>query len=148
MDQIPARPGGAPKGRRQARQLAVQALYQWHLAGSNIAAIEAEFREDNDMKKVDQDYFAELLHRIPAEVSELDELMEPLLDRAKSELTPIELTILRIGTYELKHRLDVPFRVIINEGVELSKRYGASDGHKYVNGILDKLARSLRSTEQ
>lgn len=136
-----------PASRRQARRLALQALYQWQLAESSLTSIEMEFREDNDMAKVDQDYFCDLLHRVPTQVSRLDELITPLLDRSMDELTPIELTVLRIGAYELLERADVPYRVIINEGVDLAKTFGATDGHKYVNGILDKLARRVRTDE-
>ena len=130
--------------RRKARQMAMQALYQWELASTSLVDIELEFREDNDMAKVDADYFAELLHEIPALKTDLDNLIKPLLDRDMSELTPVEFTILRLSGYELLKRPDVPYRVIINEGVELAKTFGATDGHKYVNGILDKLARELR----
>lgn len=134
----------SPALRRKARQLAMQALYQWELASASLVDIELEFREDNDMNKVDVDYFSELLHQIPALKTDLDDLIKPLLDRDMSELTPVELTILRLSGYELLKRPDVPYRVIINEGVELAKTFGATDGHKYVNGILDKLARELR----
>lgn len=134
----------SPALRRKARQLAMQALYQWELASASLVDIELEFREDNDMNKVDADYFSELLHQIPALKTDLDDLIKPLLDRDMSELTPVELTILRLSGYELLKRPDVPYRVIINEGVELAKTFGATDGHKYVNGILDKLARELR----
>lgn len=146
---ISDKPGNrmSPAARRQARRLTLQALYQWQIAGASLASIEAEFREDNDMKKVDQAYFHELLHSVPAQISTLDELIEPLLDRPLKELTPIELNILRMGTYELKYRKDVPCRVVINEGVDLAKAFGATDGHKYVNGILDKLARQIRADE-
>ncbi len=137
----------SPAARKQARKLALQALYQWQIAGSSLVSIETEFREDNDMKKVDQDYFGELLHRIPAQISRLDDLVSPFLDRSLEELTPIELIILRIGAFELAERKDVPCRVIINEGVNLAKAFGATDGHKYVNGVLDKLARNLRDGE-
>lgn len=133
-----------PALRRQARQLAMQALYQWELASSSLVEIEREFREDNDMRQVDADYFSELLHGVPRNKTELDEQVRPLLDRELAELTPVELTILRLSGYELLKRPDVPFRVIINEGVELAKIFGATDGHKYVNGILDKLAARLR----
>ncbi|MCF7980950.1 MAG: transcription antitermination factor NusB [Pseudomonadales bacterium] len=137
----------SPAARQKARRLALQALYQWQMADASLSSVEAEFREDNDMKVVDQEYFCELLHRIPAQVSRLDDLITPHLDRALNELTPIELTILRIGAYELADRKDVPYKVIINEGVNLTKAFGATDGHKYVNGVLDKLARELRSNE-
>jgi len=133
-----------PALRRKARQMAMQALYQWELASSSLVAIEQEFREDNDMQTVDAGYFSELLHQVPAMKSELDERIKPLLDREMHELTPVELTILRLSAYELLERPDVPYRVIINEGVELAKTFGATDGHKYVNGILDKLAGEVR----
>jgi transcription antitermination protein NusB len=133
-----------PALRRKARQMAMQALYQWELASSSLVAIEQEFREDNDMQKVDEEYFSELLHKVPAMKVELDERLKPLLDREMHELTPVELTILRLSSYELLERPDVPYRVIINEGVELAKTFGATDGHKYVNGILDKLAGEVR----
>lgn len=133
-----------PALRSKARQMAMQALYQWELTSSSLVAIEREFREDNDMHKVDAEYFSELLHQVPAMKTELDERLKLLLDRDISELTPVELTILRLGAYELLERPDVPYRVIINEGVELAKIFGATDGHKYVNGILDKLAGEVR----
>ena len=133
-----------PALRRKARQMAMQALYQWEMSSSSLVGIEREFCEDNDMKKVDVDYFSELLHQVPAMKTELDDLLKPLLDRDMSELTPVELTILRLSGYELLKRHDVPYRVIINEGVELAKTFGATDGHKYVNGILDRLAREIR----
>ena len=99
------------------------------------------------MAKVDGEYFSELLHQVPASLSELDEHITGFLDRDMTELTPIELTILRIGAYEMIRRTDVPYRVVINEGVDLAKKFGATDGHKYVNGVLDKLAHSLRTQE-
>lgn len=137
----------SPAARRQARRLALQALYQWQMAGASLSSVEAEFREDNDMEKVDQDYFCEILHQVPAQISRLDELISPNLDRQLEELTPIELIILRIGAYEFAERQDVPYKVVINEGVDLAKAFGATDGHKYVNGVLDKLARQIRSGE-
>ncbi|MEH6358293.1 MAG: transcription antitermination factor NusB [Pseudomonadales bacterium] len=133
-----------PALRRKARQMAMQALYQWELASSSLVSIEREFREDNDMQTVDVEYFSELLHQVPVMKTELDDRIKPLLDREIHELTPVELTILRLSSYELLERPDVPYRVIINEGVELAKTFGATDGHKYVNGILDKLAGEVR----
>ena len=137
----------SPAARRKARRFAVQAIYQWQLAGANLAAIEAEFRTDNDMSKVDLEYFHDILHGVPREKSELDKKIEPLLDRRLDELTPVELAILRLGAYEMVHRIDVPYKVVINESVELAKTFGATDGHKYVNGILDKLAQRDRMVE-
>jgi N utilization substance protein B len=133
--------------RRKARHYAMQALYQWHMADSPVAVIEAEFRTDYDFTHVDGEYFHDILHGVPATVDELESLFAPLLDRQLDELDPIERTLLRMGTWELKQRIDVPYRVVINEAVGLARKFGATDGHKYVNGVLDRLARELRSLE-
>lgn len=137
----------SPAARRKARRFAVQAIYQWQLAGADLAAIEAEFRTDNDMSKVDLEYFHDILHGVPREKAELDEKIAPFLDRRLDEMTPVELAILRLGAYEMVHRIDVPYKVVINESVELAKTFGATDGHKYVNGVLDKLAQRDRMVE-
>lgn len=133
--------------RRKARHYAMQALYQWYMADAAVNVIEAEFRSDYDFSHVDLAYFQALLHGIPASVDELESAFEPLLDRRLDELDPIERTLLRMGTWELKERIDVPYRVVINEAVALAKKFGATDGHKYINGVLDRLARDLRSVE-
>ncbi len=148
----PAEPDAKPaKGRtatrRKARSLAMQALYQWHMAGQAVNEIEAQFRVDNDFAGVDGAYFRELLHGVPGQKSELDDLLVPCLDRPLDELDPVELAILRLSAFELRNRVDVPYRVVINEGIELAKVYGATDGHKFVNGVLDKLAPRLREAE-
>lgn len=137
----------SPAARRKARRFTVQALYQWQMTGANIGEIETQFRTDNDMCKTDVTYFHELLHEIPKCVNELDETFRPLLDREIKDLDRVELAILRIGTYELSRRPDVPFKVAINEGIELAKYFGATESHKYVNGILDKVAQRLRVLE-
>lgn len=137
----------SPAARRKARRFTVQALYQWQMTGANIGVIETQFRTDNDMCKTDVAYFHELLHEIPKCVNELDETFRPLLDREIKDLDRVELAILRIGTYELSRRPDVPFKVAINEGIELAKYFGATESHKYVNGILDKVAQRLRVLE-
>lgn len=136
-----------PAHRRKARKLAMQALYQWHIAEQPINQIEAEFLVDNDMTKVDKDYFSEVLRGVPSTKSELDAHIEKHIDRQIKDLTPVELAILRMGTYEFIHRIDVPYKVIINEGVDLSKTFGANEAHKFVNGVLDKLAQDLRVIE-
>ena len=133
--------------RRKARHYGMQALYQWHMAGAALTDIEAEFRADYDFSHVDLEYFQALLHEIPACVDELDEAMVPLLDRGIDELDPIERTLLRMGMYELTRRIDVPYKVVINEEVALAKKFGATDSHKYINGVLDKAARQLRKVE-
>ncbi|MGM0449953.1 MAG: transcription antitermination factor NusB [Pseudomonadota bacterium] len=136
-----------PADRRKARSLALQALYQRHFSESPISQIEAEFVTDNDMEKLDGAYFRELLQGVDRSRKELDRQFEPLLDRPVSELDPIELAILRIGTFELMNRIDVPYRVVVNEGIELAKRFGGTDGHKYINSILDRLCPRLRPAE-
>ncbi|TNC92846.1 transcription antitermination factor NusB [Thalassolituus sp.] len=137
----------SPAARRKARRYAVQALYQWQIAGSSLTQIEAEFRTDNDMSAVDLEYFHDILHGVPREKADLDQKVQPFLDRNIDELTPVELAILRLGAFEMSHRLDVPYKVVINEAVELAKTFGATDGHKYVNGVLDKLAQRERMVE-
>jgi N utilization substance protein B len=133
--------------RREARQLATQALYQWHMAGHSLNEIEAQFRVDNDFKDVDGTYFRDLLHGVATSKTEIDTALAPCLDITIEELDPVELSILRLSTFELLKRIDVPYRVIINEGIELAKVYGSTDGHKFVNGVLDKLAPRLREVE-
>lgn len=133
--------------RRKARHYAMQALYQWHMAGSQLNIIEAEFRGDYDFDHVDGEYFHALLHGVPAQVDELDAVLTPLLDRSLKELDPIEYTLLRMGTFELAQRIDVPYKVVINEAVSLAKKFGATESHKYINGVLDKAARELRKVE-
>ena len=133
--------------RRRARALAMQGLYQRHFSKTPIADIEAEFMVDNDMSKVDLMYFRDLLRGVHREEAELDRLLEPYLDRPLKEVDPVELSIVRLGAYELKHRIDVPYRVVINEGIEMAKRFGGTEGHKFVNSILDKLSRRLRMAE-
>ncbi len=133
--------------RRKARHYAMQALYQWHMAGASLTDIEAEFRADYDFSKVDLEYFQARLHGVPAQVEALEAIFGPLLDRRLEELDPIERTLLRMGTFELQERLDVPYKVVINEAVALAKKFGASESHKYINGVLDKAARQLRKVE-
>ena len=133
--------------RRKARHYGMQALYQWHMAGASLADIEAEFRGEYDFSRVDLEYFQALLHGVPACVDELEDTLTPLLDRDMNDLDPIERTLLRMGTFELAQRIDVPYKVVINEAVSLAKKFGATDGHKYINGVLDKVARQLRTVE-
>jgi len=133
--------------RRAARSFALQALYSWQLTANPINELEAQFRVDNDMSGADLQLFGELLRGVASRKSELDETFEPFLDRMLDELDPIELATLRIGTYELVQRLEVPYRVAINESVELAKTFGATDSHRYVNGVLDKVAQRARMAE-
>lgn len=133
--------------RRKARHYAMQALYQWLMAGAQLNTIEAEFRAEYDFSHVDLEYFQAILHGVPANVDELEGVFEPLLDRKIDDLDPIERTLLRMGTFELKERIDVPYKVVINEAIALTKKFGATDAHKYINGVLDKVARELRKAE-
>lgn len=133
--------------RRKARHYAMQALYQWRMAGAALNVIEAEFLDEYDFKNVDLDYFQALLHEVPQHADVLDQQMLPLLDRSVDDLDPIEHTLLRMGLFELMHRIDVPYKVVINEAVALAKKFGATDGHKYINGVLDKAAQTLRKVE-
>ena len=140
-------PSGKILARREARTLAMQALYSWHIAGQPLNEIEAQFRVDNDFTDVDGAYFREILHGVPAIKGEIDKALVPCMTIALEELDPVELAVLRLSTWELIKRVDVPYRVVINEGVELAKVFGATDGHKFVNGVLDKLAPALREAE-
>ena len=133
--------------RRAARQLATQALYQLHMAKQSLNEIEAQFRVDNDFSDVDGAYFREILHGVPTKKDQIDTALAPCLDLTIDELDPVELAVLRLSTWELMERIDVPYRVVINEGIELAKVYGSTDGHKFVNGVLDKLAPRLREAE-
>ncbi|WP_097462294.1 transcription antitermination factor NusB [Mangrovitalea sediminis] len=149
QDGVPGSTNRAPKPaeRRRARVMALQALYQRHMAKAAVSQIEAEFRVDNDMSNVDLPYFQDLLRGVDRHQNELDQVLQPYLDRPIHEVDPIELCILRLGAYELKHRIDVPYKVVLNETIELAKRFGGTEGHKYVNGILDKLSQRIRIVE-
>lgn len=141
------KPGIAVAQRKRARDLLVQALYQWQLSGTDPVQVEAEFRADNG-RKTDWDFFHEALSYVTQHVAEVDQSYATYLDRDLKQLDPIETGILRLGLYELGQRIDVPYRVVINEYVDLAKKYGASESHRFVNGVLDKAARKLRAIEQ
>jgi N utilization substance protein B len=133
--------------RSQARHHAVQAVYQWQMTGQNVGDIEAQFLMEQDQDGFEVPYFKELLHGVPAHLTELDAQLKPCLDRAIESVDPVERAILRLGTFEFVHHPEVPYRVVINEAVELAKVFGAEQGHKYVNGVLDKLAKKVRPVE-
>ena len=130
--------------RSRARRGALQALYQWQLGGDSTDAIRAQFRDRPGMTKVDWAYFDELVEGTSRQHAELDALLTPLLDRPMEQLDPVEKSILRLAAYELRHCTEVPWRVCINEAVELARTFGAQDSHRYINGVLDPLARQLR----
>lgn len=133
--------------RSRSRSLAVQALYQWQMAGQDVASIVQHFMLEQDGRKFDADYFSELVHAVPARLSELDAALSSCVDRALESVDPVERAILRVGAYELIEHPEIPYRVVINEAVELAKTFGAEKGHRYVNGVLDKAARALRPLE-
>jgi len=137
-----------PSLRKKARRYAVQGIYQWQLSGNAIEEIELQFLETMKHAKVDIPYFREILVNTLTQAAALDELLKPLLDREFDEVNPVELSVLRLACFELKDRVDIPYKVVINEALELSKTFGATDGHKFVNGILDKLATQLRPMEK
>lgn len=133
--------------RSRARRRALQAIYAWQMSGSNVRAVIEQFRHEQDMQVADLEYFEDLVRGVEAHRAELDAGLAPFLDREIEQVDPIERATLRLGAYELKHRADVPYRVVLNEAVELAKRFGAEHGHTYVNGVLDKLAREWRAAE-
>jgi len=143
-----ARPERAGRARSLSRKLAMQALYQWQLTGQTAAELRNQYASDEGFGDADAEYFRELIDGITEGAAALDATLGALLDRPVEQLDPVERAVLLIGLYELGQRLDVPYRVVINEGIELAKRFGATDGHKFVNAVLDRAARSLRAAEQ
>ena len=137
----------AKSARRRAREFALQGLYEWIVGGGEPALIEAHMREQDGFGKCDSAHFDALLHGCVAHATALDAVLARHADRKTSELSPIEHAALLIGAYELQYCADIPYKVAINEAVELAKRFGGTDGHKYVNGVLDKTATELRPGE-
>lgn len=133
--------------RRAAREFALQGIYQWRIAGGSASFIEEQLRESDEFKYVDAKHFMQILHGVLQHHETLENNIQCYLDRSLSELSPVEASILLLSTFELMHHLEIPYRAIINEGIELARTYGGIDGHKYVNGVLDKLAAQLRSIE-
>jgi N utilization substance protein B len=133
--------------RSQARKHAVQAIYQWQMAGQDVADIINQFLEEQDLNSFEIPYFQDLLKGVPRHLEELDELIKPTLNRTIESVDPVERAILRLGAYELSHKPEVPYRVVINEAVELAKVFGAEQGHKFVNGVLDQVAKKVRAVE-
>lgn len=141
-------PAISKRARIKARRNTVQALYQYFLTDKDVADVIAEFESDeHTLAKTDVDYFKLLLSGTIKCNEELDEIIENLIDRPVNELDSIERAILHIGCYELKYHIEIPWRVVVNESIELAKLFGAEESHKYINGILDKVAKALRTTE-
>jgi N utilization substance protein B len=142
-----ANPSKNRSPRHRAREFALQGIYQWLLNNEDSGVIDAHIREAHGFDKADREHFDALLHGAINQSIQLREEFAPFIDRGIAELSPIEHAALLIGTYELKNHIEIPYRVVINEAVELTKSFGGQDGHKYVNGVLDKLAARLRVTE-
>lgn len=142
------RPDRAGRARSLSRKLAMQALYQWQLTGQTAAELRNQYASEEGFSDCDAEYFRELVDVVTEGAPALDAELGALIDRPVAQLDPVERAVLLIGLHELGQRLDVPFRVVINEGVELAKRFGATEGHKFVNAVLDRAARRLRATEQ
>ena len=137
-----------PAQRSKARHYAMQALYQWSVTQNPLNVIEAEFHTDNDMSTVDTEYFHELVHQVPANLAAVETDFLPFVtDFALNEIDPISLALLRMATYELRFRPDVPYKVVINEALRLAKKFGATDSYKFVNGVLDRAAARIRAAE-
>ena len=133
--------------RRRSREIALQGLYEWLISGAEAGVIDAHMREQEGFDKCDSAHFDALLHGCIAEASAIDAVLAKHVDRKTTELSPIEHGVLMIGAYELSHCINIPYKVAINEAVELAKSFGGTDGHKYVNGVLDKAAAELRPVE-
>ena len=137
----------SPNARRNARHYALQALYQWQISGTPAEDLVAEFFHYHVDKKTDLDYFKDLIQGVLRQSAQLDKEIQPYLGRLFEEVDPVELAVLRLATYELLHRPDVPYRVVINEALELTKKFGSVEGYKFVNGVLDRVAKKHRATE-
>ena len=143
-----ARPDGIdPAARSRARRRALQAVYAWQISGGNAQQVIAQFAHEQAHEVADLEYFEDLVRGVTAEHADLDTALAPYLDRGVQEVDAIERAVLRLAAYELLHRPDVPYRVVLNEAIEIAKRFGSEHGHTYVNGVLDKAAAALRGVE-
>lgn len=147
MSSAQTRSGIDAAARTRARRRALQALYAWQMSGSGIDGVIAQFRHEQDMEIADLEYFEALLQGVVRHCAELDDGLKPFLDRGIEEVDPIERAALRLAAYELKFRPDVPYRVVINEAIEVTKRFAAEQGHTFVNGVLDRVAAQWRAVE-
>jgi transcription antitermination protein NusB len=139
--------GPAKSARRRARELAVQGIYQWRMSGADLAQVEKQMREEKNLGNYDAKFFAMLLRGVLTQHADLEVAIAPHLDRALAELSPVEFSVLLLAAYELLQHPETPYKVIINEAVDLAKTFGGTDGHKFVNGVLDKLAAQVRAVE-
>ena len=135
------------KARGKSRRLAMQAIYQWQMTGDNIADIKQQFFEENNFSAIDAEFFSELVSGVASSISELDPLLEKNMPRSVESVDPVERSILRLATYEFVNRFDVPYRVVLNEAVNITKEYCAENSHAFVNAVLDKVAKEIRHIE-
>jgi transcription antitermination protein NusB len=135
------------QSKTNARKAVVQALYQWQMTGQSLTSIELQFEEDGRFKGIQKSYFKELFHGIPENLDAIDEVLSEFVDRPVDSIDPVERAVLRLGAYELMHRPEMPYKVVINESINLAKDFGADGSHRYVNGILDKVAQEKRKVE-
>ena len=133
--------------RHRARELVMQGIYQWRVSGTEVSDIEKQMQNEKNLGRYDKPMYARLLRGVLSKPGDLEAMLEPHLDRAISELSAVEYSVLLLAAFEFAHQTEVPYKVVINEAVELAKTFGGTDGHKYVNGVLDKLAPKLRSVE-
>lgn len=138
---------GVAKARGKSRRLAMQAVYQWQMTGDSITDIKQQFFDENNMSKADAEFFSELVSGVASSISELDVLLEKYMSRSAESVDPVERSILRLATYEFVNRYDVPYRVVLNEAVNITKEYCSENSHTFVNAVLDKVAREVRHLE-
>ena len=143
---VPAKKNLA-KTRGKSRRLAMQAIYQWQMTGDSIAGIKQQFLEENNSMKIDVEYFTELVSGVASTLCEIDKLLEKYMNRTIESVDPVERSILRIGSYEFINRLDVPYRVVLNEAVTITKEFCSEKSHAFVNAVLDKVAKEIRHIE-
>jgi N utilization substance protein B len=137
----------SPSARRKARKLALQGIYQWQATDLPVSEIEAHLLEEKSVDKIDVPYFREILEGVSEHIDDIDEKITPALDRSLQEVSLVERAVLRLAVYEFIHRIDIPYRVVIDEALRLSKTFGTIEGYKYVNGVLDKIAPQIRTVE-
>lgn len=135
------------KARGKSRRLAMQAIYQWQMTGDNISDIKQQFFDENNMAKLDAAFFSEMVSGVASSISELDPLLEKYMSRSVESVDPVERSILRLATYEFINRLDVPYRVVLNEAVTITKEFCSENSHTFVNAVLDKVAKEIRHIE-
>lgn len=139
--------GSMARARGKSRRLAMQAIYQWQMTGDSIADIKQQFFDDNNMEKFDAEFFSQMVSGVASSISELDPLLEKYMTRTAESVDPVERAILRLATCEFINRLDVPYRVVLNEAVDITKEYCAENSHAFVNAVLDKVAKEIRHLE-